>query len=227
MADIKIHHLRLQMDNRLILDIVDQTIPCHSITGIIGPNGAGKTSLLQSIVGIIPEAKADLSIVDGPPVMVLHHTPFIRMSVIDNLRLLKNTYPGVTESRIAKVIQDFDLSVLANQAATKLSAGEKQRVSLARAYLTDAKLLFLDEPTSSLDPNVTLMIESKIKELNQFGIRFVIISHDFAQIKRICKDVVFVQDGKILETGSTMEFFRSPKTTQAKSFLDFYQTILN
>jgi tungstate transport system ATP-binding protein len=226
MANVQIHQLHYKSDEHTILDVTNQELPCRSMTGIIGHNGSGKTTLLKALAGLIPEAKCSAEIPDDPMVMVLHHTPFIRMSVVNNLRLLKSTYPLITEEKIAQVIHHFDLQHLANRPATKLSAGEKQRLSLARAYLTDAKLLLLDEPTSSLDPNTTLKIESHIKELHQLGIRFFIISHDFAQVKRLCEDVVLMQDGKIIEVGPTKTFFSSPKTSEAKLFLNFYQTAM-
>jgi tungstate transport system ATP-binding protein len=224
MADIVIHHLHLNIMGKEILNISNQKIPCNTITGIIGHNGSGKTSLLKTLAGLFPASQANITLPYQSMVMVLHHTPFIRMSVIDNLRLLKKTYPMITEDKISKVIEHFALGDLQQQPATKLSAGEKQRLSIARAYLIDAELICLDEPTSNLDPKSTLMIEEKIKELNQQGIGFIICSHDFAQVKRLCTDVVLMDNGHIVEMGPTAEFFQHPQTLQAKLFLDFHGT---
>jgi tungstate transport system ATP-binding protein len=83
----------------------------------------------------------------------------------------------------------------------------------------NAKLVLLDEPTASLDPASTLLIESKIVELANTGIHFLMASHDFAQVKRLCHDVVFIADGQIQEQSPTNLFFTSPQTLVAQHFI--------
>jgi tungstate transport system ATP-binding protein len=219
MADITLRNIRVVHNQRAILNISNQKIHCHSITGVIGANGSGKTTLLKVIAGLIHQPNFDLVNPYKEIFMVLHQTPLIKMSVYHNLRLLKDVYPSLTNDRIEQVMQEFQLDHLNQQPATKLSAGEKQRLALARACLMDAKLVLLDEPTASLDPASTLLIESKIVELSNTGINFLIASHDFAQVKRVCHDVVFIADGQIQEQSPTKLFFTSPQTPAAQHFI--------
>jgi tungstate transport system ATP-binding protein len=219
MADITLTNIQIVHNHRAILNISNKKIQCQSITGVIGANGSGKSTLLKVIAGLIHQSNFELLNPYKDLVMVLHQTPMIKMSVYQNLRLLKDVCPQLTNDRIEQVIKEFHLDHLINQPATKLSAGEKQRLALARAYLMGAKLLLLDEPTASLDPASTLLIESKILELAKTGIHFLMASHDFAQVKRLCHDVVFIADGQIQEQSSTNLFFSSPQTTAAKNFI--------
>ncbi len=219
MADITLKNIRVVYNHRQILNITNQHIQCESITGIIGANGSGKTTLLKVIAGLIQQKDFDIDHPYDDLVMVLHQTPMIKMSVYDNLFLLKNVYPSLTPQRIQELMDEFHLSHLSSQPATKLSAGEKQRLALARACLMDAKLVLLDEPTASLDPASTLFIESKIVDFTKKGVHFLMASHDFAQVKRLCHNVVFIADGQIQEQSPTNLFFSSPQTSAAKNFI--------
>jgi tungstate transport system ATP-binding protein len=223
MANIALHQIQLEKQNRLILNITHQEIVCNSITGIIGPNGAGKTMLLKVIAGLIQNPELQFSLDIKNICMVLSHTPLLKMRVWDHFLMLKDIQPDLAEEKLHQVLKDFLLDHLMYNPATKISTGERQRLAIARAYLMGAELLILDEPTASLDPQSTQLIESKIKELAQQGIKFLIASHDFAQVKRICDEVVFINDGAIIESGPTAELFSRPQQDQTAAFIRFYQ----
>jgi len=222
MANLVLNHIQVLNNERHILDIANQNIQCHSITGVIGANGSGKTTLLKVIAGLIQDPQFNLSIPYDDVVMVLHQTPMIKMSVYHHLQLLKDVYPDLKNDQINQVIEEYHLHHLRDQPATKLSAGEKQRLALARAHLMGAKLWLLDEPTASLDPSSTQLIESKIVELTKQGIHFIVASHDLAQVKRLCDQVVYMDQGKIQEHRPTNLFFQNPQTLLAQEFIKFH-----
>ena len=223
MASIQLQNIHLRQAERLILDIESNEIPVTNITGIIGPNGAGKTILLKLIAGLIQNPKFQISCSFKDISMVLSQTPLLKMSVRGNFLMLKDTHPDLSDEKINAVLKAFLLDHVSNSPATKISTGERQRLAIARAYLIGAELLILDEPTASLDPQSTLLIESKIIDLANQGIKFLIASHDFAQVKRICDQVVFIKDGKIVEKGQTDDLFSNPKNPETKSFISFYE----
>lgn len=222
MANITLGQIHYQQHGREILDIAQAVIPCQGVTAIVGPNGAGKTTLLKVIAGLITQTTFFINTPFRHSIMVLSQNPLLKMSVRGNLQILQDVRPELTSEHIQQTLQSFKLDHLQNQAATKLSSGEKQRLAIARASLIGAQLMILDEPTASLDPQSTLLIESKITELAQLGIHFLIASHDFAQVKRISQNLVFMHDGRIEETSTTASFFTSPLTTSAQEFISLH-----
>jgi tungstate transport system ATP-binding protein len=219
MVNISLSNILIRKQDRLVLDIPHFNLPCHRITAIIGPNGAGKSMLLKTIAGLIKQPEFKISTSANQVSIVLTQTPFIKMSVLENLLFLRDARPSLSLNQVHHALKIFLLNHLSDQPATKLSSGEKQRLAIARAYLMGSDLLILDEPTASLDPQSTALIESKVNELAHSGICFLIASHDFAQVKRICDHIVFVKDGKIIESGSTTSFFSAPTTQAAKEFI--------
>lgn len=219
MANIVLENIHLTEQGRPILQIDKVTLPCDRITAVIGPNGAGKTTLLKVIAGLINNPAFAINTSSKNISMVLHQTPFIKMSVWGNLLLLKDAIPSLSDDQMNNAMNVFSLTHLKNQPATLLSAGEKQRLAIARAYLMHPELMILDEPTASLDPNSTLFIESKITELAHSGMRFILASHDFAQVKRISDQIIFIKNGQIIEASPTKAFFESPSSEVSQEFI--------
>jgi len=219
MANIVLENIHLSEQGRPILQIDKVTLPCNRITAVIGPNGAGKTTLLKVIAGLITDPAFAINTSSKNISMVLHQTPFIKMSVWGNLILLKDAIPSLSDDQMNDAMNVFSLTHLKNQPATLLSAGEKQRLAIARAYLMHPELMILDEPTASLDPNSTLFIESKITELAHSGMRFILASHDFAQVKRISDHIIFIKNGQIIEASPTKAFFESPSSEVSQEFI--------
>src|SRR6185369_3716159 len=101
----------------------------------------------------------------------------------------------------------------------RLSGGEQQRLALARALARDPSVLFLDEPTASLDPAATKAIEDIIRAVSARGVKVVMATHDLGEARRLAGDVVFLHRGRVVETASAQTFFRSPQTGEAKTFI--------
>ena len=108
---------------------------------------------------------------------------------------------------------------LAQRPARRLSGGEQQRLALARALARDPAVLFLDEPTASLDPAATKAVEDIIRAVAARGIKVVMATHDLGEARRLAGDIVFMHRGRVVETGDAASFFRSPQTGEAKTFI--------
>ena len=103
--------------------------------------------------------------------------------------------------------------------ALKLSGGERQRLALARAWLTEPRLLLLDEPTASLDPSATDQVEQLIRDIRASGCSVLLVSHNLGQTARLADEVVFIHRGRLLERQPTATFFDHPRTSEARQFL--------
>ena len=112
------------------------------------------------------------------------------------------------------------LSHLSAQPAIKLSAGERQRLSIARAKLQKPQLIFLDEPTANLDPSATEQVEKIIMELSKSGCGVIFTSHHLAQVQRLAREIVFLSNGQCEEIASTEDFFNNPTSNSAQLFLE-------
>ena len=108
---------------------------------------------------------------------------------------------------------------LADRPARKLSGGEQQRLALARALARDPEILFLDEPTASLDPAATKGVEDIVRVVAASGVKIVMATHDIGQARRLAGDIVFLARGRLVENALAHRFFASPATPEAAAFL--------
>lgn len=219
---ITLHDISVRRESREILSIT-ANIPTTGITAVIGPNGSGKTTLLKLLHGLIEADEGTYSpgFQELGSALVLHHTPLIKASVRSNLAIVKDSPTGskISESDIDTALASVGLSHLKDQSALKLSAGERQRLSLARARLQKPQVILLDEPTANLDPSTTEQVEAIIKNLALEGCGVIFTSHHLGQVQSLSDQVVFLADGQCLEVSNTENFFRHPQSDQAKKFI--------
>ena len=124
-----------------------------------------------------------------------------------------------SNSRIDELLALVGLGQLADRPARRLSGGEQQRLALARALARDPAILFLDEPTASLDPAATKAIEDIVRAVSQRGIKVVMSTHDLGEARRLAGDIVMLHRGRVIETGPAASFFNTPRTGEAKNVL--------
>lgn len=219
---ITLHDISVRRESREILSIT-ANIPTTGITAVIGPNGSGKTTLLKLLHGLIESDEGSYSpgFQELGSALVLHHTPLIKASVRSNLAIVKDSPTGskISESDIDTALASVGLSHLKDQSALKLSAGERQRLSLARARLQKPQVILLDEPTANLDPSTTEQVEAIIKNLALEGCGVIFTSHHLGQVQSLSDQVVFLADGQCLEVSNTENFFKHPQSDQAKKFI--------
>lgn len=213
---------------KVLLGPVDLTISDKGFTIVMGPNGAGKTTFLRGLHGLERLAQGGVTwqvpLVDarGRQAFVFQSPIMLRRSVLDNL-----TYPltlrGVPKkkavARARSWAQRVGLAGACDQQAPNLSGGEKQKLALARALITDPDIVFLDEPCANLDGRATREIEAILRDANAAGTRIVMSTHNMGQAKRLATDVVFLMHGHIVEQGPADAFFEGPKTPQAAALL--------
>jgi tungstate transport system ATP-binding protein len=126
---------------------------------------------------------------------------------------------GEHDARVAELLSLIGLKDFADRPARRMSGGEQQRLALARALACDPAVLFLDEPTASLDPAATKAMEDVVRAVAARGIKVVMSTHDLGEARRLAGDVVLLHRGRVIETGDAASFFNTPKTGEAQKFL--------
>ena len=218
---VEFDHILVKDRDKVILNIPHAILHLDQMTAVIGPNGAGKTTLLKLLHGLIEPDRGSLRFSDSAlsKALVLHHTAMIKASARTNLALVRDTDSKISDADIEQALGRAGLQHLADMPAQKLSAGERQRLCLARALLQSPSLILLDEPTANLDPQATEQVEMMMQEYQQDALQVIFSSHQLAQVKRLAGQVVFIAEGQIQEIGKTAEFFLNPKTPAAERFL--------
>jgi tungstate transport system ATP-binding protein len=217
---IELKDIIVKSNGRTILNIPHAIIPADRITACIGPNGAGKTTFLKVLDGLIkPDSGTVTYSFKTKTSLVLHHTPMIKASAAANIGIVQDVDSSITKMDIQKIMEEVGLSNLANSPAHKLSAGERQKLCLARAILLKPNLVLLDEPTANLDPNTTEQVEGLIRKFDRHGADVIFSSHQLAQVQRLAQHIIFIDQGEIKEKGPVGPFFDNPQTKAAKRYL--------
>ncbi|HEX5485413.1 MAG TPA: ATP-binding cassette domain-containing protein [Limnobacter sp.] len=210
------------------LNGVSLRIASPGITAIMGPNGAGKSLMLRLLGGLIEPVSGQVRFGEQNRVPRGHigyvfQTPvLLRRSVKGNLMhalKLAGVARPERKERASALLKMGELHHLADNPARSLSGGEKQRLALLRALACKPALLLLDEPSASLDPQATFLIESLVSRASRAGVKVVLISHDQGQVGRLADEVVFVHKGRVLEQCPAGVFLKSPESRQAKAYL--------
>jgi len=211
-----------------ILESISLTIEPGLPTVLIGPNGSGKTTLLRVAMGLVPlssgritwggreaEAPAKSAIMFQRPKM-------LRRTAAANVRyaLAAANVPSASRhERAAELLALVGLEEFGDRPARRLSGGEQQRLALARALARDPTVLFLDEPTASLDPYATKTIEDLVRVISARGVKVVMSTHDLGEARRLAGDIVLLHRGRLIENAPAIEFFASPRTEEARKFI--------
>lgn len=228
MADVllTLDALRYEAGDRALIRDVSLRIEAGRRTLILGPNGAGKSVLMRLMHGLIePTAGRILwNGGSGTPVqaMVFQRPVMLRRSVLDNVTYalyLAGVPAAERRTRALDVLERVGLAALADRPARVLSGGEQQRVALARAWALRPRVLFLDEPTASLDPGAAAEVERIIRVIADDGCSIVMITHHLGQARRLADDIVFVDTGRITEHTPVADFFAAPRSAEAGHYL--------
>jgi tungstate transport system ATP-binding protein len=207
---------------------LDLTIERGTFTVVLGPNGAGKSTLLRLLHGLVAPSSGTVrwgEHASRPPgqAMVFQRAVLLRRSAAANVRYalhLAGMRGEQAESRIVEALADVGLGALADRPARVLSGGEQQRLALARAWALHPEVLFLDEPTASLDPKATRAVEDIVRDIRARGTTIVMSTHNLAQARRLASDVMFLSEGRQVEHTPAAQFFVSPRTSEAAAFLE-------
>ena len=225
--EITISNLRKSYDGRQVLDVKEGRVRSGSRTAIVGPNGAGKSTLLKIIAGLESPDEGTV-LYDGNnqfpqmDVTLVFQKPYLISSTVEkNIAYpmkLRGFSPEQIENRITELTEDLNLTGFRKQKSWKLSGGETQKVALARALSFRPKLLLLDEPTANIDPYTTSEIERMLLSITNTTI--IMVTHNLAQAKRVCDDIIMLHEGQIVETGRAAEVLTAPKSEKARRFIE-------
>lgn len=211
-----------------ILDSISLSFEAGAPTVLIGPNGSGKTTLLRTAMGLVRPTSGRVTWAGSdamPPfrrAIVFQRPMMLRRSVAANLQYAlasANVPRREHNDRIGELLALVGLEQLAERPARRLSGGEQQRIALARALARDPELLFLDEPTASLDPAATKAMEDVIQAVVARGIKVVMSTHDLGEAKRLAGQIVLMHRGCVLEQTPATQFFESPTSVEARRFI--------
>jgi len=211
-----------------ILDRVTLSIAAGPPTVLVGPNGSGKTTILRAAMGLVSLSSGRMTWggrenVPHPRRAIVSQRPvMLRRTAAANVRYALSAAHlprAAHHDRTAELLRLVGLEQIAHRPARRLSGGEQQRLALARALARDPSVLFLDEPTASLDPYATKAIEDIIHTVSARGVKVVMATHDLGQAKRLGGNIVLLHRGRLVENAPATEFFAKPCTEEARKFI--------
>ena len=219
--------LAMQLGGVRALDGIDLAFEGAVRVAVLGANGAGKSVLLRTLHGLMQPTEGEIlwSEPGRPPhgqAMVFQRPVLLRRSAMANIEygLAVNGVEGEARMKqAAEALARVGLSHLAMRPARTLSGGEQQRLAIARAWALRPRMLFLDEPTSNLDPAAAADVERVMGEVHAAGTALVFSTHHLGLARRAANEVVFLHRGRVTERTPADEFFRSPRSPEAASFL--------
>ena len=220
---LEVKNLVKKFKSAVAVNSINFEIKKNKTLGLLGPNGCGKTTSIGMMLGLITPTSGEI-LIDG---VTLQHknriellslmnfaSPYIelpkKLTVKQNLEIYARLY-GVKKisDRIEEMIEDLNLKNFFNKITGELSSGQKNRVSLAKSLINKPKLLFLDEPTASLDPDVGDFVREyleKYKKNNELTI--LLASHNMKEVERLCDSIVMMKQGKIVDRGTCEELIK-------------------
>lgn len=239
---ITVHQLTKQFDGTPVLKGVDLTVDKGDVIAVIGQSGGGKTTLLRCM-NFLETADSGTMTFDGETFdlakiskkdveRIRRKTAFVFQSynLFRNKTALQNVMLGLT---VARKIPRAQAERIAREALAKvgladkaesfpnaLSGGQQQRVAIARALATSPEIIYFDEPTSALDPELTGEVLSVMRSLAEEGMTMLVVTHELGFAKNVSTKVIFMENGAIVESGPSMEFFENPKEERARAFLN-------
>ena len=195
-------------------------------TVILGPNGAGKSLLLRLCHGLLAPSAGAVRWAAATPrrqAMLFQVPVMLRRSAAANIAyaLAVNGVPARSRpARVEQALARVGLEALARRPARDLSVGEQQRLALTRAWAIEPEVLFLDEPTASLDPAGARAIEQAIDGVHGSGAKIIMTTHDLGSARRLADEVLFLHHGRLIEAGPADAFFAAPRSREAAAFLE-------
>jgi ABC-2 type transport system ATP-binding protein len=217
------------------VDGIDFALAPGSITGLLGGNGAGKTTTIAMIMGLVTPTSGHVRVLGAEMprqrYRVLHRMNFespyvdmpMRLTVRQNLKVFGTIYAVADlKERIAQIAAQLDLVDLLDRPTGKLSAGQKTRVSLAKALLNRPDILLLDEPTASLDPDTADWVRGRLEDYRtEHGATVLLASHNMTEVERLCERVIIMKKGRIEDDDSPATLLaRYGRHTLEDVFLD-------
>jgi lipopolysaccharide export system ATP-binding protein len=213
-------------DGKRVVDQVDISVKRQEIVGLLGPNGAGKTTTFYLLVGLARPYKGRVfldgqDVTDNPMYLrarkginYLAQEPsvFRKLSVEENLLAILETLDisaSERHTRLEDLLSELNIAHLAKQKASLLSGGERRRLEITRALVTQPRFMLLDEPFAGIDPLALNDIQQIIKQLKHKGLGIIISDHNVRETLNACDTAYIISEGKIIEQGSPQKIVKS------------------
>ena len=217
---LEVKNLVKKFKSTVAVNNISFEIEKNNTLGLLGPNGCGKTTSIGMMLGLITPTKGEI-FVDNIKLnsknrikllsLMNFASPYIelpkKLTVRQNLEVYARLY-GISEKveRIEELIEDLNLGNFINKNTGELSSGQKNRVSLAKSLINKPKLLFLDEPTASLDPDVGDFVREYLEKYkNKNELTMLLASHNMKEVERLCSKIIMMKQGKIVDEGTCKE----------------------
>mgnify|MGYP001197374903 FL=1 len=220
---IEVKNLSKKFNNALAVNGLNFVIEKNKTVGLLGPNGCGKTTTIGMMLGLIKPSMGEVFI-DGKDINKIDKytllseinfaSPYIelpkKLTVKENLEIYARLY-GIRnfEDRISQISKDLELNLFLNKKTGELSSGQKNRVSLAKSLINNPKILFLDEPTASLDPDIGDFVRQYIERYKSKNkITILLASHNMKEVERLCDTVIMMKKGQIVDRGTCKDLIK-------------------
>ena len=221
--ELKVKNIVKKFSSTVAVNDVSFKIEKNKTLGLLGPNGCGKTTTIGMMLGLITPTSGQIFIngINLEPKSRIDllsfmnfASPYIelpkKLTVQQNLEVYARLYGVIRiQDRINELIEDLNLKKFINKKTGELSSGQKNRVALAKSLINKPKLLFLDEPTASLDPDIGDFVREYIEKYKKYNeLTILLASHNMKEVDRLCDKIVMMKDGRIVDSGSCEELIK-------------------
>ena len=235
---IEINNISKWFGDFKVLTDINEVVERGQTVVICGPSGSGKSTLLRCVNGLEPYQKGEI-IVDGISLsdpktnlynlrqkigMVFQrfelypHLPVLRNISLAPMKVLKKSKKEA-EKKAMELLDRVGIPEKAGEYPANLSGGQQQRVAIARSLAMEPDYMMFDEPTSALDPEMINEVLEVMVDLSKEGMTMLVITHEMGFAREVADEIIFMDEGKIVERGSDEEFFTNPKNERTKAFL--------
>jgi ABC-type polar amino acid transport system ATPase subunit len=236
---IQIKNLSKWYGDLQVLDNINEEIKQGQTVVVCGPSGSGKSTLLRCINGLEPFQEGEI-VVDGVSVgarstnlyklrteigMVFQRFElYPHMNALQNITLapikVRNKPRKEAEARAMELLERVGIPDKALEHPANLSGGQQQRVAIARSLAMEPKIMMFDEPTSALDPEMIKEVLDVMIDLAKGGMTMIVVTHEMGFAREVADEIIFMDEGRIIERGTDISFFQNPKSSRTKDFLD-------
>ena len=238
---LEIRDVRKQFDSLKVLDGISFDVEKSDVFAILGPSGSGKTTLLRCLnflekadfgtmvfdgrkIDLSKASKAEIAELRKKTAFVFQsYNLFLNKTVLDNVTLGLTAGAGMKKKDAVEIatrmLEKVGMADKLSSYPSQLSGGQQQRVAIARALASKPEIIFFDEPTSALDPELIGEVLNVMRQLAEEGMTMLVVTHEMSFARNVSNKVLFLEDGHIVESGPSKEFFENPREERTKAFL--------